>query len=456
MERADEARKARSAGSRNEMFWRIIWPVVVVIIFGGAMLFANGCGGGGGGSDGTKAENSDLNQNNNQNPPTDQNANPPTDNNTPPSPDDANTSPPPNNSDTTSPPDIKTAGTIQLPKTGQTKCYDSSGIEIDCKGTGQDGEIQAGVAWPDTRFIDNNDGTVTDDFTGLMWLKDANTKAKTSVNYCSYCPPAGAENWDSTLAYVAKMNSEKYLGYADWRLPTVNELETLLDLGRWNYALPAGHPFVNLRPARYWSSTVTNAGLNSWYVGFYFGEVGAIYNKEYSNVGYIWPIRRAGDGLIKIAQVGNNEDVATDVGEPWPNPRFIDNNNGTITDALTGLVWVKDMNIAKMSATWQEALNYVAGMNTGKYPNLGYTDWRLPNRKELQSLHYRDRYSYFISGVPSFFTNDTYKPYWSSTTIADSPEKAWAIKYVMYSAKDPLELQRHDKGTTLHFLPVRD
>src|SRR3989344_8150136 len=172
MERADEARKARSAGSRNEMFWRIIWPVVVVIIFGGAMLFANGCGGGGGGSDGAKAENSDQNQNINQNPPADQNANPPTDNNTPPSPDDANTSPPPNNSDTTSPPDIKTAGTIQLPKTGQTKCYDSSGIEIDCKGTGQDGEIQAGVAWPDTRFIDNNDGTVTDDFTGLMWLND--------------------------------------------------------------------------------------------------------------------------------------------------------------------------------------------------------------------------------------------------------------------------------------------
>src|SRR3989338_10110057 len=147
MERADEARKARSAGSRNEMFWRIIWPVVVVIIFGGAMLFANSCGGGGGGSDGTKAENSDLNQNNNQNPPADQNANPPADNN--------DTTPPPDNTDTNPPPDIKIAGTIQLPKTGQTKCYDTVGAEIDCKGTGQDGEIQAGVAWPDPRFTDN-------------------------------------------------------------------------------------------------------------------------------------------------------------------------------------------------------------------------------------------------------------------------------------------------------------
>jgi hypothetical protein len=36
------------------------------------------------------------------------------------------------------------AGVIQLPQTGQTKCYDSAGIEIVCSGTGQDGEIRAG------------------------------------------------------------------------------------------------------------------------------------------------------------------------------------------------------------------------------------------------------------------------------------------------------------------------
>jgi len=44
------------------------------------------------------------------------------------------------------------AGTIQLPQTGQTKCYNSAGLEIGCAGTGQDGEIQAGVAWPKPRF----------------------------------------------------------------------------------------------------------------------------------------------------------------------------------------------------------------------------------------------------------------------------------------------------------------
>ena len=45
------------------------------------------------------------------------------------------------------------AGTVQLPQTGQTKCYDMAGIEINCAGTGQDGEIRAGVPWPIPRFL---------------------------------------------------------------------------------------------------------------------------------------------------------------------------------------------------------------------------------------------------------------------------------------------------------------
>lgn len=59
-------------------------------------------------------------------------------------------------------------------KTGQTACSDESGNVIDCLNTGQDGDIQAGVIWPDPRFTNNGDGTVTDNLTGLIWLKDAN------------------------------------------------------------------------------------------------------------------------------------------------------------------------------------------------------------------------------------------------------------------------------------------
>lgn len=67
-----------------------------------------------------------------------------------------------------------TALAISLPRTGQTTCYDTAGAVIPCAGTGQDGDELQGVAWPSPRFTDNGNGTVTDNLTGLIWLKNAN------------------------------------------------------------------------------------------------------------------------------------------------------------------------------------------------------------------------------------------------------------------------------------------
>ena len=61
--------------------------------------------------------------------------------------------------------------TINLPQTEQTDCYDSTGAEINCLRTGQDGEIRAGVEWPEPRFTISRD-CVTDNLTGLMWAKN--------------------------------------------------------------------------------------------------------------------------------------------------------------------------------------------------------------------------------------------------------------------------------------------
>ena len=103
------------------------------------------------------------------------------------------------------------AGTVQLPQTGQTKCYDTAGTEIACTGTGEDGEIQAGAVWPSPRFTDNSDGTVTDNLTGLMWAKDANL--------------AGLKPWQEALDYVAEMNSGSgTYGYTDGSLRNGREV----------------------------------------------------------------------------------------------------------------------------------------------------------------------------------------------------------------------------------------
>jgi hypothetical protein len=101
-----------------------------------------------------------------------------------------------------------------------------------------------------------------------------------------------------------------------------------------------------------------------------------------------------------------------------------------VTDNLTGLMWAGEAGTPTFTGctggtrTWQEALDYVACLNTNSY--LGHTDWRLPNRKELRSLA---DYSQFNPSLPSGhpFTNVQADGYWSSTTYASGTTAAWYV-----------------------------
>ncbi|KJU86983.1 protein containing DUF1566 [Candidatus Magnetobacterium bavaricum] len=118
------------------------------------------------------------------------------------------------------------------------------------------------------------------------------------------------------------------------------------------------------------------------------------------------------------------DDVALRIGVAWPNPRFTDNTN-TVIDNLTGLVWTKDANLPGIYKTWQQALDYVASMNSGA-STYGHTDWRLPNGKELFSLLNHATYG---PPLPSShpFTNVQSHNYWSSTTVASGTSGAWFV-----------------------------
>jgi hypothetical protein len=70
-------------------------------------------------------------------------------------------------------------------------------------------------------FSDNDDGTVTDRATGLMWAQDDS----------SADAPDGL-NWEEALAYVEAQDAANYLGYSDWRLPNVKELQSIVDYDR--------------------------------------------------------------------------------------------------------------------------------------------------------------------------------------------------------------------------------
>ncbi len=135
---------------------------------------------------------------------------------------------------------VRGEGLGVVPRTGQSLCYDATGKVISCAGTGQDGEWRIGAPWPQSRFEILHTG-VLDHLTGLLWQRSANLTPRPVV-------------WREALVAVAKLN-QKGEGSA-WRLPTINELESLVDCAAHSPSLPAGHPFADVQDI-YWSSTTS-------------------------------------------------------------------------------------------------------------------------------------------------------------------------------------------------------
>ena len=157
-----------------------------------------------------------------------------------------------------------------VPKTGQTTSY----------GTGDDGALRKGVAWPSPRFITSTAGIVTDTLTGLIWLQNANC--------------FGARDWSTALSDANGLGSGSCglsdgSSAGDWRLPNVRELQSLIDYSQYNPALPSDHPFTGVQSSYYWSSA-TRAGSTpfAWGVDLYGGDV---YGGSKAGTSYVWPVR---------------------------------------------------------------------------------------------------------------------------------------------------------------------
>ena len=196
----------------------------------------------------------------------------------------------------------------RVPKTGQTSCWNAAGTVMACSGTGQDGEYQMGItpaipatgqtsgaysvpSWTGVRFIDNGDGTVTDNLTALTWLKNANC----TETLGGVAKRAGHVKWMDALTWTNHLASGN-CGLADgstagqWRLPNQNELRSLVDLTHSNPSVPAGHPFTNVQPTGYWtSSTYATVPTNACYITFGDGGVGV--SDKTMITYYVWPVR---------------------------------------------------------------------------------------------------------------------------------------------------------------------
>ncbi len=166
-----------------------------------------------------------------------------------------------------------------VPKTGQTTSYADR----------DDGALQKGVAWPTPRFTDNQNGTVTDNLTGLIWMKNANA--------------FGAKTWNTALTTANTLASGSGgltdgSVAGDWRLPNLRELQSLIDYAFFDAALPntlgtgkwvEGDPFQGVQSDYYWSSS-TYEGYTpvAWHVYFLDGLVTL---DAKSGANYVWCVR---------------------------------------------------------------------------------------------------------------------------------------------------------------------
>jgi hypothetical protein len=301
-------------------------------------------------------------------------------------------------------------------RTGQTTSFEA----------GDDGDLQEGVQWPTPRFTDNDDGTVTDNLTGLVWLKDTTRFTPRAwvqaLNACNGLADDGVALTDGSVA-------------GDWRLPNNKELRRLIDFGSSRPALPGGHPFIVPSSGSFWSSTTSmnNVG-RAWKILI---EDGEMRNDQKGTANFVWPVRDGTSGDLGPAPVpktgrtisfGPRDDGALQKGVEWPEPRFTDNLDGTVTDHLTGLLWLKD-STRFMNLSWSEALetcNELAddgvALTDGSLPG----DWRLPNVWELGSLNDFSQQGPALPEDTPFILGGG-GTFWTSTTVATSRIRAWTI-----------------------------
>ena len=256
------------------------------------------------------------------------------------------------------------------------RCYDAYGRQIDCAGTGQEGERARIPGAPEPRFRVEGE-TVRDDLTGLDWTRRADL---------SEFPLSWAEAFD----FIARLNTDGCAGRRDWRLPGRRELFSLVSHARVNPALPAGHPFTAVFSGYYWTGTpLARLARQAWSVHLGGGRLFAgMRHTSYM----VWPVRGAAH-------------------PPAPADRW-QAAEGGLRDRFTGLVWRPVPVTSADGMSWQEAL-------------AGEEGWRLPGIRELECLVDSDRHSPALSAGHSF--GDPPEGVWSATTSVYEPRYAWVL-----------------------------
>lgn len=289
------------------------------------------------------------------------------------------------------------------------------------------------------QYIDNGDGTVTDMLTGLMWSQTNDLDGDGDID---------ADDKLSLEAAIEGASTFTVGSYTDWRLPTIKELYSLILFSGEDPSGYNGTSTEGLIPF-----------IDTDYFAFGYGDLDAgqrIIDAQYATATVYVDYTMMGDetmfgvnfadGRIKgypisLRGIDNTYYVAYVRGNTsYGKNDFVDNGDATITDNATKLMWMQD-DSGETGLNWEQALSYAEELEFA-----GYSDWRLPDIKELQSIvdYSRSPESSGSAAIDALFncseiTNENgeidYPYYWSGTTHATmsaSPNSGAAAAYMSF------------------------
>lgn len=230
-------------------------------------------------------------------------------------------------------------------------------------------------------YVDNGDGTVSDESTGLMWQQQHDDEF-------------GGYWWEKAIQTCDDL---ELAGYYDWRLPRIDELRTVIDYS----IFPPIDPVFSHNWGPYWSSSeYVNDTADAWFINSTYGTVSHTGKSLSCSIrcvrsGPYWPLEPLDYLFIK--------------------------NDEVVEDIRTQLDWQRQDD--GIQRNWLSAYQYCDELLLD-----GHDDWRLP---EIDELSYIIDYTNFNPSVSTgYFNNilDTY--YWSGTIYAASENEAWAVNFL--------------------------
>jgi len=240
-----------------------------------------------------------------------------------------------------------------------------------------------------------------DNVTGLVWEVKATSGTRGgNMDYTHM----GSNSSTDASGYVNAVNNMNLCGFNDWRLPKVQELYGLVDVGATSNAKITTSAFPNGTSGDYWTSEMDVSGNEMWAVGFFGASILSKTNRSIDR-NYVRLVRgETWTGQRYIAETAN-----------YPNDS---GSNNVAVDRKTGLSWRRCLegqswngSTCNGTATTFNYLNALAEANKSSL-NSG---WRLPNVKELASLadYSKSNAAIDTDAFPGQVANST----WSSTPI---------------------------------------